>query len=81
MLSATEKVIRNYIEGIRPPIEIRDKLDIGFSFVNNTLIVFEIVPFFMDNSKKIERPVIKAHQIAKDLEAILDEGQYEMGFV
>lgn len=63
MVSATEKVISNYVEAIRPPVEIRDKLDIGFSFENNTLIVFEIVPYFMDNSKKIERPVIKAHYI------------------
>jgi hypothetical protein len=54
MLSATEKVISNYVEAIRPPEEIRDKLDIGFSFVNNTVIVFEIVPNFIDNSKKIE---------------------------
>jgi len=63
MLNATEKVISTYVEAIRPPEEIRDKLDIGFSFENNTLIVFEIVPYFMDNSKKIERPVIKAHYI------------------
>lgn len=63
MVSITEKIISTHVEAIRPPVEMREELDIGFSFKNNTLIVFEIRPYFMDKSRKIESPVIKARYI------------------
>ena len=45
-----ENQIRKYIEHKRPPIEIRDQLDIDYSYKNNTLEIFEIRPRF-DNKK------------------------------
>ncbi len=56
----TEIQIKKYIEQRRPPVEIRNKLDIGYSYKNNTLEIFEIRPRF-DNEKIYENiPIAKA---------------------
>ncbi len=44
--------IKKFVESIRPPADIRDKLDIGYQFQNNTLELYEIRPRW-DNSKEI----------------------------
>ena len=38
--------VESYIMAKRPPIEIRSKLDIGFSYDNNTFEIFEIRPVY-----------------------------------
>lgn len=55
-----EKIIENYIESIRPPVEIRNQVDIGYSFKNNEVIIFEIRPQWNDESKKHQYPFVKA---------------------
>jgi hypothetical protein len=55
-----QKIIENYIESIRPPVEIRNQLDIGYSFKNNEVLIFEIFPQWNDESKKHESPFVKA---------------------
>lgn len=38
--------VESYIESKRPPIEIRSKLDLGFSFEKNTFELFEVRPIW-----------------------------------
>ncbi len=50
VINILENSIKTNVEKMRPPIEIRKQLDIGFSFEKNVLILFEIRPNFMDES-------------------------------
>ncbi len=54
-----QRKVEKYIEGIRPPVDIRERLDIGFSFKKNELIIFEIRPKFNDKTIKLESPFAK----------------------
>ena len=55
----TERQIKDFIEKKRPPLEIREKVDIGYSYKNNTLELFEIRPQWDDEK------IIRQHPIAK----------------
>jgi hypothetical protein len=55
-----EKIIENYIESIRPPVELRKKVDLGYSFKNNEVIFFEIRPLWNDETKTQHFPFVKA---------------------
>ncbi|WP_396190830.1 DUF3024 domain-containing protein [Flavobacterium sp.] len=50
VISIIENTIKTNVENIRPPVEVRNQLDIGFSFENNVLFLFEIRPNFMDET-------------------------------
>ena len=50
IISILENNIKANVEKMRPPIEIRNQLDLGYSFEKNVLILFEIRPSFMDES-------------------------------
>jgi len=63
MASVTEKNISDQVDIIRPSEEFRDEVDISFSFKNNTLIIFEKRPYFLDRSRIIEGPFFKARFI------------------
>ena len=52
--------IRKEVESLRPNIAIRHELDIGFSFENGVLIIYEIRPFWQDRSEIINSPFAKA---------------------
>jgi len=58
-----KKIIENYIESIRPPVEIRKKLDLGYSFVNNEVIFFEIRSQWNDETKVNQHPFVKAKYV------------------
>ncbi|WP_310555518.1 DUF3024 domain-containing protein [Flavobacterium sp.] len=51
VISILENTIKTNLENIRPPEHMRDQLDIGYSFINNVLILFEIRPSFIDKDK------------------------------
>lgn len=55
-----QKIIENYIESIRPAVEMRHQLDIGYSFINYEVIIFEIRPQWNDESKIHKYPFVKA---------------------
>jgi len=55
-----EPEIQELVEQMRPPEEIRAKLDVGFSFEKQDLILFEISPMWTDKNKKIQSPFAKA---------------------
>ena len=48
------------MEQIRPPEKIRPKLDIGYSFEKQDLILFEIRPKWNNPSEKMSSPFAKA---------------------
>ncbi|HSO86288.1 MAG TPA: DUF3024 domain-containing protein [Draconibacterium sp.] len=58
-----EKIIANYIEAIRPPEEMRHKLDVGYSFENNEVVFFEIRPQWNDESIIHHYPFVKAKYV------------------
>jgi len=47
----TIEIMENYISKIRPPIEIKDKLDINYRIENQSIILFEIRPVWNDKTK------------------------------
>lgn len=55
-----KKIIENYIESIRPPIELRKSVDLGYSFENNEVVLFEIRPQWNDENKFHKYPFVKA---------------------
>jgi len=58
-----EKIIEKYVESIRPPLELRKKVDLGYSFANNEIILFEIRPQWNDETKFHEYPFVKAKYV------------------
>jgi hypothetical protein len=58
-----EARIQELIETLRPPIEQRSKIDIGYSFEKNTLEIFEIRPSWIDESVKTQTEVAKAKYV------------------
>lgn len=54
------EIMENAIEKMRPPEDIRDKLDLGYRIENQSVIVFEIRPRFDEPSIKKELDCAKA---------------------
>ena len=55
-----ETRIKELVEKMRPPINIRKNLDVGFSYVNYNLEIFESRPRWNDNSQIDHHPFAKA---------------------
>jgi len=55
----TDSIIKLFVEGLRPNEEIRNQLDIGYSFEKNTAEIYEIRPDWQDNSIKNTFPFAK----------------------
>ena len=53
-------VVTQFIEGRRPPVHIRDELDVGFRLKGQSVEIFEIRPEWDNPSEKYESPVAKA---------------------
>lgn len=53
------EVMENYVESIRPPEDIRDKVDISYKIDNQSVILYEIRPMFMHPGQKIESAYAK----------------------
>ena len=62
-LESFEARIKQFMENRRPPVEIRDQLDLGYSFINNVLIIFEIRSRWNNPTEKHDSPVAKARYI------------------
>lgn len=55
------EAMENYISEIRPPEEIRDKLDVSYKIEGQSIFVFEIRPiYFSTKNEKQECMVAKA---------------------
>ena len=54
------EIMENAIEKMRPPEDIRDKLDLGYRIDNQSIVLFEIRPKCNDQSIKVELDFAKA---------------------
>ena len=59
-LKRHERAINAFLEKKRPPIHIRDELDIGYRIDGQSVEVLETRPDWRDDSIKMERPAAKA---------------------
>lgn len=48
LININERLVAEYVKMNRPPIEIRDKLDLGYSYIDGVVELFEIRPDFMN---------------------------------
>jgi len=55
-----EKEMNGYIEKNRPPVEIRNEIDISYKIEKFSIIIFEIRPKWNEPDEKIEVPIAKA---------------------
>lgn len=60
ILNFDEKIIANYIESIRPPAELRKSVDLGYSFSEKEVILFEIRSSSDETNQLIHYPFVKA---------------------
>ncbi|WP_372646039.1 DUF3024 domain-containing protein [Ancylomarina sp.] len=70
ILNINEKRVSDYIQTKRPLVELREQIDLGYSFKNNEVILFQIRPQWDDHSKKVECPYarckyVKSQQVWK----------------
>lgn len=63
MVTLHERIIQEFIKKKRPPESIRAQVDLGYSFENQVLIIFEIRPSWRDEHKKIQVPIAKSRFI------------------
>lgn len=60
IINLIEYKVQKFIEEIRPPEDIREQLDIGYTFQDNILIIHEIRPRWNKPSEKINPHVARA---------------------
>jgi hypothetical protein len=65
-IKRVEKVMEDYLTRTRPPVHIRNELDIGYRIENQSVVLFEIRPAFKDPSTKIEHAIAKATYLKKE---------------
>lgn len=54
-----QKVVEEYIEKRRPPMHLRDQVDLSFRIQNQSIELFEVRPRYNDPQSRIEIPVAK----------------------
>lgn len=60
-----EAAITDFLARRRPPVEIRDKLDLAWRIEGQSVVIFSIRPCWRDASKKMEEPAAKATYVRK----------------
>jgi len=55
-----EKLVARYVESRRPPVHIRNDLDLAFRIKGQSVEIFEIRPALREPGVKMESPVAKA---------------------
>jgi hypothetical protein len=59
-LKRCEAAISRFLENRRPPINIRDQLDLGYRIQGQSVELFEIRPVWNNPKEKMESPFAKA---------------------
>ena len=62
-VSLIDKAIERFMVLRRPPQDLRDEVDLGYTYQNQVLEIFEIRPQFMDESKIVHIPIVKGRYI------------------
>ena len=60
------EVMEGYLINARPPEEVRNQLDLNYKIEDQSILVYDIRPSWMNPSEKIERNIAKATFIKKD---------------
>jgi hypothetical protein len=60
-----EAAMSGFMAKHRPPPEIRDKLDLAYRIEGQSVVIFEIRPFWRDPGETIEEPAAKATFVRK----------------
>jgi len=60
-----EKIMDSYLEKTRPPVHIRNELDIAYRIENQSVELFEIRPAFQKPDQKIEHAIAKATYVKR----------------
>lgn len=55
--------VNAFLEKRRPPIHLRDQLDVGFSIQDQSVEIFEIHPVWNDKSQMQEMPIAKTRYV------------------
>ncbi|MBI9033446.1 MAG: DUF3024 domain-containing protein [Bacteroidales bacterium] len=63
IINILEKRIQGFIEKMRPEEDIRDQVDIGYSFEKNTIEVFEIRPKWNNEQEKMHSSFVRAKYV------------------
>ena len=58
-LKRCESDLSEFMAKRRPPLQIRDKVDIAYRIKGQTVEIFEIRPHYEDRSQKVEQPIAK----------------------
>jgi len=62
-ITKIEKAAAKYMYYERPPLEVRDQLDLGYRIEGQNVFLFEISPRWDKPEEKTERPVAKTTYI------------------
>ena len=65
-----EGAMSDFIEKRRPPESIRAKFDVSYRIEGQSVVIFELRPFWRDPSKIIEGPVAKATYVRGIMDAV-----------
>lgn len=49
----------------RPPVEIREEVDLAFRIEDQSVVIFEVRAYWRDRSQKIEQPIAKTTYVRK----------------
>jgi hypothetical protein len=60
-----EKIMAGYLERTRPPVHIRNELDIAYRINNQSIELFEVRPAFRNPKQKIEHAIAKATYVKR----------------
>jgi hypothetical protein len=60
------ELMENYVARIRPPLHIRNKLDIGYKIENQSIILLEIRPSFRNPKELLESGYAKATYVKSE---------------
>ncbi|HUR82321.1 MAG TPA: DUF3024 domain-containing protein [Thermoanaerobaculia bacterium] len=59
----TEKTVRDFVAKRRPPVHLRDKVDLSFRFDGRFIEIFEIRPRWNDPRERIEEAIARARYV------------------
>lgn len=63
--ATVEVEMEHFIQAKRPPVDMRDQYDLAYRVEGQSVIIFDIRPYWRDPEQKIEGPVAKATYVKK----------------
>lgn len=60
--------MEDYLERVRPPAHLRDRVDIAYRVDNQSVELFEIRPAFQRPTQKVEEAIAKATYVKRAME-------------